>query len=425
MKILNRHLILLLLLLLLASAATSIPAYASSTTIDFNGLANEQGPAAISTLNSTYAAQGVSFDFILQTSSFPRIGYNAVVGREGLQVLTHPSGADTLLNFAFAVESVSVDFIYSGHPYSFLFARDQTGTAVSIESSGATLVDEAFSGTTLPNTLSVSGPCIRSLQIETWGYDYIIDNVVISPMAGPDSDGDGLVDQCDPVPPTADAGGPYMVAVGDTIALDGTGSDPEGLAVTYQWAAQGGSLDDAAAEDPQFTAGSAAGIYEVALTVTDPTGLSDSDTAMVVVFDPEGGFVMGGGQIWSAAGACRLDDACAAVEGRAIFGFVSRYQKGATRPGGNTGFRFHAGNLAFHSSAYEWLVVNQDGTNAQFKGSGTINGAGEYKFMIWAGDGEPDQFRIKIWAESGDEEVVVYDNGVDQPLEAGRIVIRN
>jgi hypothetical protein len=70
------------------------------------------------------------------------------------------------------------------------------------------------------------------------------------------------------------------------------------------------------------------------------------------------------------------------------------------------------------------LVVNQNGENAQFKGSGTINGASIYKFMLWAGDDDLDTFRIKIWEEAGEEgETVVYDNGFDQAIEGGNIVI--
>jgi hypothetical protein len=41
---------------------------------------------------------------------------------------------------------------------------------------------------------------------------------------------------------------------------------------------------------------------------------------------------------------------------------------------GETEFQFKAGDLNFHSSAYDWLVVA--GARAQFKGVGTINGAG-------------------------------------------------
>ncbi|MGB3702216.1 MAG: hypothetical protein WA997_13185 [Anaerolineales bacterium] len=68
--------------------------------------------------------------------------------------------------------------------------------------------------------------------------------------------------------------------------------------------------------------------------------------------------------------------------GKANFGFVSKYKKGASIPSGQTEFQLHAGDLNFHSSSYEWLVVNHGGTRAQFKGEGTINGQGAYEFMI-------------------------------------------
>jgi PKD repeat protein len=109
--------------------------------------------------------------------------------------------------------------------------------------------------------------------------------------------------------------------------------------------------------------------------------------------------------------------------GKATFGFVAKYlKKGTNEPTGETEFHFHTVNLNFHSSSYDWLVVNQGGTNAQFKGSGTINGEGNYKFMLWAGDDDPDTFRIKIWEENG-VETVVYDNGFEQDIDGGSIVI--
>ena len=82
-------------------------------------------------------------------------------------------------------------------------------------------------------------------------------------------------------------------------------------------------------------------------------------------------------------------DRCA---GKATFGFVAKYQKGATVPTGNTEFQFKAGNLNFKSTSYDWLVVDLSYAKAQFKGFGTINGAGNYGFMIWAGDGASDTF---------------------------------
>ncbi len=87
----------------------------------------------------------------------------------------------------------------------------------------------------------------------------------------------------------------------------------------------------------------------------------------------------------------------------------------------NTEFQFQAGNLNFHSSSDDWLVVTGS-DYAMFKGTGTIDGEGEYKFMIWAGDNDPDTFRIKIWSENP-VETVVYDNGSDQAIGGGSIVI--
>jgi len=62
--------------------------------------------------------------------------------------------------------------------------------------------------------------------------------------------------------------------------------------------------------------------------------------------------------------------------------------------------------LNFKSTSYDWLVIA--GTKAQYKGAGTINGAGNYGFMLTAIDGTPDKFRIKIWDKVTAE--VIYDN---------------
>ena len=140
----------------------------------------------------------------------------------------------------------------------------------------------------------------------------------------------------------------------------------------------------------------------------------------IVVYDPSGGFVTGDGWIDSPEGAYTPDES---LTGKANFGFVSKYKKGAYIPTGQTEFKFKAGDLNFHSSSYEWLVVTGS-DYARFKGAGTINGGGDYKFMLWAGDGEPDTFRIKTWTEDFDgTETVIYDNGFDQEIGGGSIVV--
>lgn len=177
----------------------------------------------------------------------------------------------------------------------------------------------------------------------------------------------------------------------------------------------------------------APGIYTLQLTVTDDDGGADRSPPYeyVVVYDPDGGFVTGGGSIHSPAPACTI---CGGAEGIAGFGFVSRYKPGASTPSGATRFQLRAGDLRFRSYAYEWLVVG--GPKAQFKGSGTINGAGDYGFLVTVNDGDVsgggvDRFRIKIWDKA--TETVVYDNQMGDAddadatsaIERGSIVIHS
>jgi Leucine-rich repeat (LRR) protein len=167
------------------------------------------------------------------------------------------------------------------------------------------------------------------------------------------------------------------------------------------------------------------GVYTVKLTIDEDTDKERSITYQyIVVYDPDGGFVTGGGWIMSHAGAYVPDPD---LTGKATFGFVSKYKQGDTTPTGNTEFQFKVANLNFQSTSYEWLVVTGS-DYAKFKGTGTINGGMDplgnvFKFLIWAGDGDTDTFRIKIWWEEGDNEIVVYDNGMDQEIGGGNIVV--
>ncbi len=169
------------------------------------------------------------------------------------------------------------------------------------------------------------------------------------------------------------------------------------------------------------------GVYLITLTLSEgAAAATHTATEYVVIYDSAAGFVTGGGWIDSQPGWCQLNALCAGAQGRANFGFVARYQRGSTVPVGSTQFQFQAGNFNYHASTYEWLVVNQGGTNAQFKGHGTINGqlapnGTPYRFMIWAKDANPDTFRIKIWYDHNGSEVVVYDNGFHQPIGGGNI----
>jgi hypothetical protein len=168
---------------------------------------------------------------------------------------------------------------------------------------------------------------------------------------------------------------------------------------------------------------SAVGVYRVEAAITDPNYTGPIGNAYFVIYDPSGGFVTGGGWINSPIGACKLASCTDGTTGKANFGFVSKYQSGANKSvtlTGNTEFQFQAGNLNFKSTAYEWLTVS--GARAQYKGSGTINGGGNYQFMLTAIDGSlpggnnQDRFRIKITDASG---AVVYDNQMNTTDDAG------
>lgn len=177
------------------------------------------------------------------------------------------------------------------------------------------------------------------------------------------------------------------------------------------------------------------GVYTVRLTVSDDSAVCGAVSASygyVVVFDANGGFVTGGGSIASPAGAYRP---APTLTGRAAFGFVAKYQKGASVPVGQTQFEFAVGEFRFHSLAYEWLVVA--GSKAQFKGNGIVGGSGDYGFLLTATDGQvsggggDDRFRIKIWERASG--AIVYDNvssdsddlsaANPQRLDGGNIVI--
>ena len=85
-----------------------------------------------------------------------------------------------------------------------------------------------------------------------------------------------------PVPPLADANGPYTDDEGSPVTFDGTGSyDPDGGAiVSYNWDFGDGSSGNGAG--PTHTYGDN-GIYTVTLTVTDDERESGTDAATVTV----------------------------------------------------------------------------------------------------------------------------------------------
>ena len=170
-----------------------------------------------------------------------------------------------------------------------------------------------------------------------------------------------------------------------------------------------------------------AGNYEVCITATDVAGnVSAPVCTFVVVFDPKGGYVIGRGWIDVPAGAYLPDPQ---LSGKANFRFVARYRKKASKPSGSTEFQFHNGDLNLHSTVYSWLVIRDGDDVAQLAGDGTLNGqlapSGlPYRFMLWARDGSVDSLRLRIWWDSSNGEVTVFDNGELTDLRQGSVAIR-
>ena len=245
-----------------------------------------------------------------------------------------------------------------------------------------------------------------ALTLETFDYDAPPENLVCNTapeawITGPESGA--------------------IAAANTTIELTAVINDPDEDDIhDYMWALSDGQLLEGLSTDraiSEMISFSEAGIYDIELTVTDAFGESDTATtvgdlpAFIVVYDPSAGFVTGGGWIYSPAGSL-LDSS---VAGKATFGFVAKYKKGATTPEGNTEFHFQAGDFRFKSSSYDWLVVA--GSKAMFKGEGYIDGmGGGFNFMLTAVDDNEDKFRIKIWNPLSND--VIYDNKRGESDEA-------
>jgi hypothetical protein len=131
--------------------------------------------------------------------------------------------------------------------------------------------------------------------------------------------------------------------------------------------------------------------------------------AIIVIYDPNGGYTYGGGYFNSPAGAVTSNPS---VTGKASYGFSVNYFKGATYPKGETQFEFKVGEFEFNALNFEYMAIA--GAKAQMKGTGKIiGGQSGINFILTVSDGQLDgtgidKIRMKIYNKNTTE--VYYDN---------------
>lgn len=82
--------------------------------------------------------------------------------------------------------------------------------------------------------------------------------------------------------PLADAGGPYTGSVGGPVQFSGSGSDPDGGSVTFDWDFGDGTVASGSAAEVTHTYASP-GTHTVVLTVTDDEGVSVTATTTATI----------------------------------------------------------------------------------------------------------------------------------------------
>ena len=158
---------------------------------------------------------------------------------------------------------------------------------------------------------------------------------------------------------------------------------------------------------------SSAGVYSIRLTVRDKDGGSDTklSSAPIVVFDPAGGRLTGGGWVASPAGAVAFAPTAA---GKLMLSLNARYEPGSSIPTGKAELNLTVGKLEFRSTSLDWLVATE--ASAQLQGRGTVNGSGDYAFSVVAIDGQSTgAVRIRIWHRTSG--TLLYDSRPGAPLD--------
>lgn len=210
--------------------------------------------------------------------------------------------------------------------------------------------------------------------------------------------------------------------VNSTVNMKGEFWDKPGATHTAKWSIDDlttakASLSEPAGDKNGSVTGSykftSPGVYKLQMNITDQKGVTQYTNnngcldALVVIYDPNGGYSYGGGWYYSNKGALVADPE---AKGDVSYGYTVNYYKGATRPKGETQFKF--GDFEFNAVNFDYLVVN--GAYASFAGTGKITGGQSgVNFIMTVIDGQldgsgMDKVRMKIYNKTTGQ--VYYDN---------------
>jgi len=268
-------------------------------------------------------------------------------------------------------------------------------------------------------TVTLSDGCpgdyVITLVVNDGELDSNPDEVVITvqdPVAAVTYDGDTLL---------STAGNP-MITANLIATLRDTGGnvlDIDNARLTFMLTAEGvGTIvPDTNSQDglAQVVLDLEPAIYKIDMTLDCSEVIA---SAILVVYNPEGGFATGGGWI-----VPEYDGLNTHPNVRANFGFNAKYKQ--DNPTGHLEFRYSDGYIDLKSYSIEQLVITGRKI-VQFKGWALVNHEPGYWFFVKGIDeGEPginDTFNIKIWAPGVSEEGDPTDRagGV---LQGGNIVV--
>ena len=254
----------LLLLLLPAALLLASPPARAQTLINFDDFNAPCVFAQQSTLTTQYQSLGVTFGPSGAMEVLNQCGNFGVSG--------HSSPNFLAWNTCCVSTTETLTFTNPIHSFSIKVGASSSGTAtvVAYDSGGGVLQTVTQSYGSSLTTISLSATGIKTVTLHGTSGHGVWDDLQFTVNS----------------PPTADAGGPYSVAEGSNLTMNGGGSsDPDGSIVNYEWDCTNNGSYDVSSSSPTGATCSYSdnGTWTIGLRVTDNGGMTDTDTASVTV----------------------------------------------------------------------------------------------------------------------------------------------